>query len=86
VPEISGTFPLRPTAADYRSCVWCEVPTSTLMVTPGRVDLGAVPLHALCAGQIITAYTLWRQRALEAGDPWLERLERLKRIPAASEP
>lgn len=76
--EIRGTFPLRPQPSDYRRCVWCQTGTTTLMETPGRSDLGAVPLHAICAAEIIEAFRRWRSGGLSAGDPLRGRLTAVK--------
>lgn len=52
MPEIRGRLDAGPIAA----CVWCSEATSNRAVTPGRPDLGEVPLHVWCAGEIIVAY------------------------------
>lgn len=57
MPTIRGWLgPLRPALSDWHPCVWCTYPTTTMMATPGRPDVGALPLHAVCAALIIFAY------------------------------
>lgn len=64
MPEIRGTLDSGPLAA----CVWCAEATSNRAVTPGRPDLGEVPLHVRCAGEIILAYRrLGEGKLLAAG-------------------
>lgn len=49
VPRDEGVFIERP-------CVWCLDATDILADTPFRPDLGAVPLHMLCAAEITNLY------------------------------
>jgi hypothetical protein len=55
MPEIRGTL-TRDGAGPMRPCLWCTEPTDTMAETPGRPDLGEVPLHVWCAGEVIVAY------------------------------
>lgn len=66
--RIDGTFRLRPRPEDYAPCVWCTTPTDVRMRTPGRPDIGSLPLHGGCAAAVIVAYQEHLAgRRLEAG-------------------
>lgn len=85
MPEIRGTIPLDDRPEYQVPCVWCAFPTSTRAETPGRPDLGEVPLHVLCAGAVIVAYRRRNDRnLLGSGLSELERFEgRLSLLAAA---
>lgn len=73
MPEIRGLLDAGPPAP----CVWCGEPTGNRAETPGRPDLGAVPLDVFCAGAIIVAYRKAREgRLLPAGVARLVAFER----------
>lgn len=63
MPEITGTI-TRDGAGTMRPCVWCGEGTDTLADTPGRPDIGRVPLHVWCAGAVIEAYRRLGQKRL----------------------
>jgi hypothetical protein len=78
MPTINGTFRLRPRPEDFARCVWCDDWTDFRMKTPGRPDLGEVPLHAFCAAQVIVAFEDFAAaRRLDAGAQPPLRLARL---------
>jgi hypothetical protein len=68
VPTINGMFRLRPRLEDFARCVWCDDWTDFRMETPGRPDLGTVPLHAFCAAEVIVAFEQYAAaRRLDTG-------------------
>lgn len=74
--SIRGRAPLVPGSEGYQRCVWCGQRTDVMMATPGRPDLGSVPLNAYCAAEVIWAYQDWvAGHALPAET--VRRLERM---------
>lgn len=63
MPEIRGTLS-REAGARLAPCVWCVEPTDARAETPGRPDLGEVPLHVWCAGEVVVAYRRLREGKL----------------------
>ena len=53
---IKGTMSIFPQDRRWGTCVWCQSRTFVWMLTPGRPDLGSVPLHAMCAAEIVAAF------------------------------
>jgi hypothetical protein len=80
MPTIKGSFSLRPRPEEWAPCVWCEDPTSFWMVTPFRPEIGSVPLHAMCAAEIIFAYNEF-QATKKLGPVDAVRMTRLLEIP-----
>lgn len=58
MPEITGR--LSADGRTYGPCVWCGEASDALGITPGRPDLGSVPIHVFCAGAVLVAYRRWR--------------------------
>ena len=62
MPEITGT--LSADGSTYGPCVWCGEPSDALGITPGRPDLGSVPIHVFCSGAVLVAYRKLREGSL----------------------
>lgn len=47
-----------------KPCVWCECMSGERADAPFRPDLGRVPLHLHCGGQILIAYARFEHGAV----------------------
>ncbi len=66
MPEIRGTLAID--GRTFGPCVWCGDLSDALGETPGRPDLGSLPIHVFCAGAVIVAYRRAREGRLLAVD------------------
>jgi len=54
MPTITSTMPRQP--GPEWPCAWCKAPTDVLADTPGRPDIGRLPLHIGCGVAILRAF------------------------------
>lgn len=73
MPEITGAA----FTGSWAPCSWCGEPTDSLADTPGRPDLGRIPMHIICAAAVIVAYRRGRVGGPE-GARFREVLARLE--------
>ena len=59
MPTLTGTMPYE--HGPQESCVWCSSPTDLRFAPQGWPVGSRVPLHMLCAMQLLTAYERWRR-------------------------
>lgn len=60
MPEIRGHFPRVEDPSREVACVFCGDPTSTLAEAPGLEPPTELPLHVLCAAEIVYAFRTFR--------------------------
>lgn len=77
---------LNPRDDRWGTCVWCAEQTFVWMQTPGRPDIGVVPLHAFCAAEIVSIYDGMRAGMLTTGLPGRtqRRLARFLALPSGT--
>lgn len=76
MPEITGgAFTGR-----WAPCSWCGEQTDSWGDTPGRPDLGRIPIHIMCAGAVVVAF---RRGRVGPGDD--ENLARFRGVMLALE-